>query len=280
MKFRTNHPSILVLSALFGVALSVAPFSHAAAAPLQLAPAAQRAQVRTQKELDAALKNTAQIRDIQLTGAGPFSLKLSAEHGAPVGSFLNIAAAPGVEPVLSVCELNGVSRVRISGMRLEGVRMNVVGGQEVTISGNVFRGGKGALVAERVSSLLVEGNRIGTPSEGPSGNGIRLTRCVGARVLGNVVRHAVSSGSGECITLSGCESVEIAFNLVSDRENISSNIGGEGIDVKGSRFVEVHDNVVRGNPRRPGIYIDSYDGTNHRCVFSTTSCIPVCRGLW
>ena len=72
------------------------------------------------------------------------------------------------------------------------------------------------------------GARKPDPAEGPPGNGIRLTGCVGGWVLGNVVRHAVSSGSGECITLSNCESVEIAFNLVGAGETFAVGFGGGG----------------------------------------------------
>jgi hypothetical protein len=246
--------------------------------------------VRSQADLTRALNGVkaGTVSEIQF-GAGQFEVVLAAkDHNHSSRSAVNrlrLTMAPGANPAdlkFTKVQLTNVNYVSVEGLPLKDVGLEVVGGRDVRLVRNVLTGGAGSVVVQNASGVRVEENLVGTTQKGPDTNGIRLTSCRNSSVTGNVVRNAVSSGSGECITVKACENIEVAFNEVCDRANVAVNKGGEGIGVSGSRFIAVHDNVVhdlqvlpvkvlppivkggKSDPAigRAGIYIDSYEGIN------------------
>ncbi len=261
-----------------------------AAPPVARAASLKTVTVRSQADLTQALGGVkaGTVSEIQF-GAGQYELDLKADdHNHSSRSTVNrlrLTIAPGVKSTdlkFTKVQLTKVNYVSVECLPLKDVGIKVEGGRDVRIFRNVLTGGAGSVVVENASGVRVEENQVGTTQKGPDKNGIRLTSCRESSVIGNVVRNAVSRGSGECITVKASENIEVAFNEVCDRENVAVNKGGEGIGVSGSRFIAVHDNVVHGlqvlpvkvlppispgvktDPAigRAGIYIDSYEGIN------------------
>jgi hypothetical protein len=115
-----------------------------------------------------------------------------------------------------------------------------------------------------LGNIIIENNIV----KNIKGNGIKLINCSASQIRGNILENIVHSGYGECLTLTLCEYVDIIGNEV---KNGSGLKGGEGINVKGSRFIRILNNSVHDLEHKGGIYIDSYDGYQHDIeIFNNT----------
>jgi hypothetical protein len=124
------------------------------------------------------------------------------------------------------------SYVRISGLKFQNAGIGVAGGREyIEIENNYFY-------------------NFTNPA-------IRMLNCSFSKINNNIVDAACTTSWGECITLSGCEYVDVSNNIV--RNGTTNTNGGEGIDVKGSKYVRVYGNKVYNLPAKLGIYVDAFE---------------------
>ena len=175
--------------------------------------------------------------------AGTYNEGVIFRNSGIAGQYVSLVAYSGERPVIegaglstySLVNLNGQSYVNFSGFRLQNGTVGISNGR---------------------SNIVIGNNEIFNFTN----PGITLDNCSVALVKGNLTDNVVSSSWGECITFSQCEYIDIAYNEV--RNSLTSTMGGEGIDVKGSKHIRVYGNVVH-DLNHLGIYLDSYDGLDY-----------------
>jgi hypothetical protein len=128
--------------------------------------------------------------------------------------------------------LGNNSYIRISGLKFQNAGVGVqASGKSIEIENNQF-------------------NNFTNPA-------IRVFECSFSKINNNIVDAACTTSWGECITLSGCEYVDVSNNIV--RNGTTNTNGGEGIDVKGSKQIRVFGNKVYNLPAKLGIYVDAFE---------------------
>ncbi len=208
---------------------------------------------------NAAQKLTA--GQVAYVRGGTYYEKITFQHSGYENNWIKLCAYPGEEATINgngksgnfIIDLNRKSYIEIKGLKL-------INGTEGIGNGE--------------SHIIIDGNTI----KNCTNPGIHLAYCSFAKVRNNITDNVCSNSWGECITFDQCEYVDVSYNEV--KNSLTSERGGEGIDVKASKHVRVFGNKVH-NLRRLGIYIDSYGGQNkdvkvfNNTVYGTSSGIIV-----
>ena len=168
------------------------------------------------------------------------------QHSGQSNAYVNVLAWSNVPPVITnagapTLDLNGMSYVQVSGICFS----------------NAFQGIVNSSLTQ-CSHIIIASNQFVNLDS----SAINLTHVSSSTVQGNLADNTVNKSYGECITFSQCEYLDIACNEV--KNSTTSKLGGEGIDVKGSKHIRVYGNKVHdmNSNQCPAIYLDAYDGPN------------------
>jgi hypothetical protein len=180
---------------------------------------------------------------------GNYYEKIIIKNSGKAGEYITLSAYANEKPIVdgqgsgTLISLNYKRYIKIYGLQVQ-------------------NGDQG--IRDGLGNIIIENNTV----KNIKGNGIKLINCSVSQIRGNVLENCVHSGYGECLTFTLCEYIDIIGNEVKNGNGLK---GGEGINVKGSRFIRIFNNFVHDLENKGGIYIDSYDGYQHDIeIFNNT----------
>ena len=192
----------------------------------------------------AKAANTLTAGQTAYVRGGTYKESITIKNSGTVGKYITIAAYPTETPIMDGTGINAFNLINISNKSY------------VKISGLSIQNSSVGIAASGSNNLVLENNKLYNFNN-PA---ISLGDCFNSVVTGNIVDKACSTSWGECITFNQCEYIDVSYNEV--KNGTTNTLGGEGIDIKCSKYVRVYGNVVH-DLKKLGIYIDAYDGLNY-----------------
>jgi hypothetical protein len=185
------------------------------------------------------------IANNTLIGLGDDGIAVVSDDGVTFGTPQNIA-------ILG----NTIFGQSLYTLGAQGRGIAVIGGQSVTIEGNIIEStfGRGILISPSENSAAIQpdriqiiGNRIrssGSAGNGTLSEGLSINTCHYAIVAGN----EISNSSGKAVIINGCKFVVLNGNsIVSNGRRINNDSLAIDVSTSTSSFLAITNNIIQGN---------------------------------